>query len=112
MSSMAFRILESGTAVIIFPTAQDLEIRILARFSPMALKIQKPYSVLSFKNSNIRKSVMLKSALLGLLLLATCAVTLSGCYRRPCDDDYCVIPATNNSSITRHGDSFQPGMSY
>jgi hypothetical protein len=28
---------------------------------------------------------------------------LAGCYRMPTDDDFCVIPTTNNPSVTREG---------
>jgi hypothetical protein len=35
--------------------------------------------------------------LVTLLLL----VSFTSCYRMPTDEDYCVIPTTNNKSITR-----------
>ena len=43
-----------------------------------------------------------------LLLLLTAA-----CYRMPTEEDYCVIPTTNNPSITRERqDSPLPGIAY
>ncbi len=41
----------------------------------------------------------------------TCTL-LAGCYRRPSEDDYSVIPATNNPSITRDSRAWQPGVGY
>jgi hypothetical protein len=40
---------------------------------------------------------MLKSTL---LILIVCS-TLASCYRMPGEDDFSVIPATNNPSVTR-----------
>ncbi len=37
---------------------------------------------------------------------------LSGCYRRPGEDEYCVIPATNNPAITRDAGGYKPGVGY
>lgn len=40
-------------------------------------------------------------------------VALSSCYRMPTDEDYCVIPTTNNPDITREtGGQLLPSMSY
>lgn len=34
-------------------------------------------------------------------LMTLLAFNLTGCYRMPTDDDYCVVPTTNNRDITR-----------
>lgn len=52
---------------------------------------------------------MIKKTLLLLLL----AVAFSGCYRMPTDDDFCLVPNTNNPDITRErSGSAMPNMSY
>lgn len=35
------------------------------------------------------------------LLILALAITLSSCYRMPTDEDYCLLPSTNNPDITR-----------
>lgn len=45
-------------------------------------------------------------------LAAVGCTLLSGCFRQPGEDDYCVIPATNNPSITRCGTDWTPGVGY
>lgn len=48
-----------------------------------------------------------------LLLLMMTALLLTSCYRMPGDDDYCLIPATNNPTVTNQkGGSFIPSTSY
>ncbi len=38
-------------------------------------------------------------------------ILISSCYRMPSDDDYCVIPTTNNPDVTREGPGqLVPGM--
>lgn len=51
----------------------------------------------------------MKKAIL-LILVLSCA----GCYRMPTDDDYCVIPTTNNPMITgdKPNANPMPNMSY
>ncbi len=51
---------------------------------------------------------MLKSLTVALLL----SIALTGCYRMPCEGEFCTTPTTNNPGITRHSDSFQPGVAY
>lgn len=43
-----------------------------------------------------------------------CALlTLTGCYRMPTDEDFSVIPTTNNPDITRdRGESMMPNVGY
>lgn len=49
----------------------------------------------------------LKAALLSLTLL------LSSCYQMPTDDDFCLIPATNNPTVTNaKGGNMLPSTSY
>lgn len=38
---------------------------------------------------------------------------LESCYRMPTDDDFSVVPTTNNPALTNErSDHFVPGMSY
>jgi hypothetical protein len=47
------------------------------------------------------------------LLTATICTLLTGCYRMPTDDDYSLVPMTNNPTTTRqHADSPMPQASY
>lgn len=51
--------------------------------------------------------VDMKIYLVAFLTLAA----ISGCYRMPTDDDYCLIPTTNNPTVTRETASpLMPGM--
>ncbi|MBA3815216.1 MAG: hypothetical protein H0X29_01590 [Parachlamydiaceae bacterium] len=43
------------------------------------------------------------------LFVATC---LTSCYRMPTDDDYSLIPMTNNRDFTREKSQGIPGVSY
>lgn len=45
------------------------------------------------------------------LILAVTLVT-TACYRMPTEDDYCVIPTTNNPDVTREKGSNMPSMDY
>lgn len=47
-------------------------------------------------------------------LLLVCLIALSSCYQMPGEDDYCLIPCTNNPSITKEkaNTSMAPGGSY
>lgn len=48
--------------------------------------------------------------ILSLFVLAT---TATGCYRMPTDQDYSLIPMTNNPSLTREKNASPvPGMGY
>jgi hypothetical protein len=53
---------------------------------------------------------IVKTALLGILLVGC----LGGCYRMPTDEDYCLIPSTNNRDFTRESpaNSLMPGVGY
>jgi len=46
------------------------------------------------------------------ILILLSLVVVAGCYRMPTDDDFCVIPNTNNPNITREAghQSALPGM--
>lgn len=48
------------------------------------------------------------------LLLAVCLLTSStGCYRMPTDDDFSLVPTTNNPAVTREkNDGLIPGLGY
>lgn len=39
-------------------------------------------------------------------------LTLTSCYRMPGEDDYSLIPTTNNPDVTRHKESVEPTMKY
>lgn len=46
-------------------------------------------------------------------LIAYCALLLTGCYPMPTDEDFCVIPTTNNPDVTRaREEGLTPNMSY
>jgi hypothetical protein len=34
-------------------------------------------------------------------MLASNAIICTSCYRMPTEDDFCVVPATNNPAVTR-----------
>lgn len=47
------------------------------------------------------------------ILLIALPFICSSCYRMPTDDDYCLIPVTNNPSVTSaKGNSAIPSASY
>ena len=47
------------------------------------------------------------------ILLLAVAALFAACYRMPSDDDYCLIPATNNPSVTGAAPSSpMPSTSY
>lgn len=47
------------------------------------------------------------------LLLIALAISTTACYRMPRDDDYSVIPTTNNRDVTHERrDIFLPNVSY
>ncbi|MFA6916745.1 MAG: hypothetical protein WC222_10145 [Parachlamydiales bacterium] len=48
-----------------------------------------------------------------LALLLVTITTLTSCYRMPTDQDYCVLPTTNNRNVTRERaqQSPMPGIS-
>lgn len=51
----------------------------------------------------LRKTISLDTGLLLLLLVAVGILCVS-CYRMPTDNDYSVIPVTNNRDITGEGE--------
>lgn len=56
---------------------------------------------------------MLKKKIFTGIFLVACMFALSACYRMPSEDDYCLVPTTNNPDITREsGPSLMPNMSY
>lgn len=47
------------------------------------------------------------------LPLFAAVILLSSCYRMPTDDDFSVVPTTNNPSVTQEKPSgFMPAMGY
>jgi len=47
------------------------------------------------------------------ILISFCMILFTGCYPMPTDEDFCVIPTTNNPDVTRaKEDSLTPNMSY
>lgn len=47
------------------------------------------------------------------LLTISCLLLLTSCYRMPGEDEFSVVPTTNNPSVTNEKpDSFIPGMGY
>jgi hypothetical protein len=54
--------------------------------------------------------MMLKKIMLS-FLFCSC---LTGCYRMPTDDDYCLVPNLNNPDITRDkgNNSMMPNMGF
>lgn len=39
-------------------------------------------------------------------------IGLTSCYRMPTDDDYCMIPITNNADFKREADELVPKVQY
>jgi hypothetical protein len=48
------------------------------------------------------------------LLFITASSSFCGCYRMPSEDDYSLVPTTNNAGIQKHrqDNSLMPKMSY
>ncbi len=76
---------------------------------------------LIYKSSNNMQSNLnetkLKMKLLkhyqGILLATILVSLLTGCYRMPTDDDYSLVPTTNNPSVTREtGGGLVPGGNF
>jgi hypothetical protein len=48
-----------------------------------------------------------------LTLIACSGICLTGCYRMPTENDFSVVPTTNNPAVTRErNDSMLPGVGY
>ena len=49
-----------------------------------------------------------------LFLFLLCSFILIACYRMPADDEYSVVPSTNNPDLTREksSGSFMPNMGF
>lgn len=47
-----------------------------------------------------------------LLCAALILISATACYRMPTDDDYCLIPSTNNPDYTREKANINPGVGY
>lgn len=48
-----------------------------------------------------------------LMLLSLTLCLFTSCYRMPTDDDYCVIPTTNNPDVNNaQSASFMPSVGY
>jgi hypothetical protein len=43
---------------------------------------------------------MKMASLFLLLLIIAASISLTGCYRMPTDDDFSIVPTTNNPSVT------------
>ena len=56
---------------------------------------------------------MKKTSLIKIALLI-CLFTLTSCYRMPEEDEFSVVPSTNNPDLTREkpSGSFMPGMGF
>ena len=53
------------------------------------------------------------SKLLIALIIASTTFLCTACYRMPTDDDYSLVPTTNNPSVTcEKNDSMLPGLGY
>lgn len=44
------------------------------------------------------------------VLVACSAIFLAGCYRMPTDDDFSLVPTTNNPAVTCEKSEGLPGM--
>lgn len=66
-------------------------------------------NLLTRKNDLKRKTMKL-SSYLTVLVLAMAIISLTSCYRMPTDDDYCIVPTTNNPSVTYEKSSFLPNF--
>lgn len=57
----------------------------------------------------LEKKNVLKS-----LILLMIALNVTGCYRMPTDEDYSVVPTTNNSDLTREkpSNNFAPNVGF
>lgn len=59
------------------------------------------------------KERMNKNILAFLTALACSSACLTGCYRMPTEDDFSVVPTTNNPAVTcEKNDNFLPGLGY
>lgn len=68
--------------------------------------------MLGVKTPYLEVKSMIRS-FLAFCAFATALTTLTGCYRMPTDDDYSLIPCTNNPQITRQRqDNVTPKVSY
>lgn len=47
-----------------------------------------------------------------LILILMLTVSLTACYKMPTEEDFCLIPSTNNPDFTRESTNNMPGMSY
>lgn len=47
-----------------------------------------------------------------MIFFSLISMSLWGCYRMPTDDDYSLIPMTNNRDFTKEKAEALPGMSY
>jgi PBP1b-binding outer membrane lipoprotein LpoB len=55
----------------------------------------------------------MKTRMKSIILLLTLATLMTACYRMPTDDDFSLVPATNNPAVTGERDeSAMPGMGY
>jgi hypothetical protein len=60
------------------------------------------------KNMPPQKSVLMK-----LMLIACSWICLASCYRMPTENDFSVVPTTNNPAVTcEKNDSLLPGVGY
>lgn len=50
--------------------------------------------------------------ILKFFLLISIIISATACYRMPTDEDYCLIPSTNNPDFTRERESATPGIGY
>lgn len=56
---------------------------------------------------------LIKSIFIGLPLIACTGFCLIGCYRMPTENDFSVVPTTNNPAVTcEKNDSLIPSIGY
>lgn len=76
------------------------------RLSKFNINFYNIYLIGKSMRKFISNSKTIRTFLLGIMLLGC----LTSCYRMPGDDDYSVVPVTNNPDFTKCGKGGAPGM--
>lgn len=80
------------------------------QFYSTGLNIDLTNQTLYFTGKNMRSSLSVSKSLLLVAVILGC---VTSCYRMPNDDEFSVVPLTNNPDFTRKGaQSPIPGASY